>query len=819
MGLLEKIRSYAWLQLFKMKPCFFCCSICYCCSVAYSQNCDQQIQGKIIDRDWGNPIPNAVVRIKTSVDSTQSETNGYFVLKDICKGNVVIEVSKTGYEFETLELNVVENMEIEIEMSHTVHELSQINIQDDMFKRESKTLLKWELNERSIDAYSHQNIAQALTSLSGVSMLKMGNEISKPIVHGMHSARVQIVSNGINLNDQQWGIDHAPSIDLNAYENVQLLKGAIGLKYGSSAPGGIIILSNRNIVQKDSIYGKIILSGTTNSRSGSFSSRIVKSFKNGGFMRLHGSYKGSGDFRAPEYTLSNTASRRHNVDFSVGQNKRDKKWEVRASTYGFESGILRAAHIGNLGDLLRAIKSSQPLYIEDFSYDIYAPKQSSNHLSLSGYYSWRLDSSKKIEFRYGYQRNNRKEYDVRRGGRSTKPAIDLQLTTHSFLGNYELTLLENWYLDTGISVNIQQNYSDPNTGIKRLIPDHSLIGVGGFVSASYSPNNYFDVELGGRIDYRGVNAKKYYALTRWKENGYDQKYSDIELFQTGSQLLVNPKFTFWDASLITGTSLEFTEDLALGLNYTYVERSPNAAELFSDGLHHSLASIEYGSLELEKENAHKVFLDLKGKIDRLSGVFTPFYSYINNFISINPTSLEVTVRGAFPVWLYSHVDAIFQGFDLGIDYRFTPNIEYRANISYVKAFEVGSREPLNNIPPFNIRHSIDVSSIKSDKWQVGISSEYVARQNRFPNNSFYVSVIEDGEINNELVSLSEPPRHYHLFNCDLRTKIFKKGDLDIESSLRISNIFNTQYRDYLNRLRYYTDEVGRDILIQMLITF
>lgn len=819
MGLLEKIRSYTWLNFKQVKPCFFCCSVCCCCGVAHSQDCDQQVQGRIIDRDWGNPIPNAFIRINNSFDSTQSDTNGYFVLKDICKGNLGLEVIGTGYELVTMELNIVENVEVEIEMSHMVHELSQINIRDDLFQSESKTLLKWELNEKSIDAYSHQNLAHALSSLSGVSMLKMGNEITKPIVHGMYSSRVQIVSNGINLNDQQWGIDHAPSIDLNAFENIQLLKGAVALKYGSSAPGGIIILSNRNIIQKDSIYGKIVLSGATNSKSSSLSSRIVKSFKSGIFMRLQGSYKGAGDFQAPEYMLSNTASQRHNIDFSIGKNTFDKKWELRASTYGFKSGILRAAHIGNLADLLRAIKRAQPIYIEDFSYDIDPPKQTVNHIHLSGNYSWRLDSSKKIELRYGYQRNTRKEYDIRRGGRSTIPAIDLQLTTYSFLGNYELTPFDNWQLSSGLSLNIQQNYSSPDTGIKRLIPDHTLIGVGGFFTASYSPNNYFDVELGGRIDYRDMNVKKYYTLNRWKEKGYNEKYSHLELFQTGSQLLVNPKLTFWDTSIIVGARSELTEDLSLGLNYTYVERSPNISELFSDGVHHSLASIEYGLLELKEEKAHKLILDLEGKLDKLSAVFSPYYSYIKNFISIDPTGLEMTIRGAFPVWEYSAVDAVFQGIDLDIDYRFTPSIEYRANFSYVKVFEIKSKEYLNNIPPFNFRNSIEVSSSKSDKWQVGISSEYVARQNRFPENSFSVSVIEEGQINDELVRLNEPPGAYHLFNCDFRTKIFKKGDFDIESTLRISNIFNAQHRDYLNRLRYYADDVGRNILLQMLITF
>jgi iron complex outermembrane receptor protein len=33
--------------------------------------------------------------------------------------------------------------------------------------------------------------------------------------------------------------------------------------------------------------------------------------------------------------------------------------------------------------------------------------------------------------------------------------------------------------------------------------------------------------------------------------------------------------------------------------------------------------------------------------------------------------------------------------------------------------------------------------------------------------------------------------------------------------LGINNLFNTRYRDYMNRFRYFTDEVGRNIVLQL----
>ena len=40
----------------------------------------------------------------------------------------------------------------------------------------------------------------------------------------MFGSRVGIVYNDILLENQQWGQDHAPNVDVNAFESVRLVK-------------------------------------------------------------------------------------------------------------------------------------------------------------------------------------------------------------------------------------------------------------------------------------------------------------------------------------------------------------------------------------------------------------------------------------------------------------------------------------------------------------------------------------------------------------------------------------------------------------------
>ncbi len=56
-----------------------------------------------------------------------------------------------------------------------------------------------------------------------------------------------------------------------------------------------------------------------------------------------------------------------------------------------------------------------------------------------------------------------------------------------------------------------------------------------------------------------------------------------------------------------------------------------------------------------------------------------------------------------------------------------------------------------------------------------------------------------------------PPKGYQLVQANWGISL-KKVDI----GLRISNAFNTAYRDYLNRFRYFADDQGRNISLRVL---
>ena len=67
----------------------------------------------------------------------------------------------------------------------------------------------------------------------------------------------------------------------------------------------------------------------------------------------------------------------------------------------------------------------------------------------------------------------------------------------------------------------------------------------------------------------------------------------------------------------------------------------------------------------------------------------------------------------------------------------------------------------------------------------------------------------------ETIDVSTPPDAYHLlnFNSSIDFNINKQSNLTV--GFGVTNVFNTSYRNYLNRLRYYADDLGRNYLLNI----
>lgn len=785
-------------------------------NLAHSQNCIHTFLGEVEDFHDGTPMSGATVYIETLNSYTTADINGKFTIKNLCNGKLILTISHVGCETKRLEVDINGDTYKEINMEHHIEELHEVKISGNRPTRLTKSAQETHLNTETLERFSALNLGDALKQVSGVSSINTGNSIVKPVINGLHSSRISIITNGVLLQDQEWGIEHAPTIDINSAGSINVIKGANALAYSGDAIGGVIVLKPSPIINKDSLYGKTILNGQTNGRGYNIASTLSKTWEKGWYVNGQASHKRFGDFEAPNYNLTNTGLNSLGFNLGGGYKTFEKGFHVNYSYLNNEIGILRAAHLGSINDLVDAINNGDPIVIEDFSYDINSPKQDITHQIFKAEFYKRFKQFGRLQVQYDFQNNQRFEFDIRRGD-DNKPAIDLNLKTHSMKANLKLDANTNTCYNFGISARYQNNFANPNTGVRRLIPDYDKYDFGVFAISNFKWGDKTDLNFGLRYDFNSIDAKKFYITSRWEERNYDQDFSDIVIEEIGNQILVNPVFNFHNVSLSAGISHEINEQNTIVFNYGLSQRAPNPSELFSDGLHHSAGRIELGDLRIKQETSNRFGATYQLQQSKLVLNVEGFVNHIKDFIQIIPFGTEQTIRGAFPVWNYEQIDALLFGIDVAANYEFNTNWNINNKSAFIKGSAIETKTALIDMPAFK---TITVLGYTNKKWlnfNANLESEWVFEQNDFPDFNF--ETLNPTTQQMVLVDISTPPPAYHLmhFRSDITLDLSQKTKLNL--GLTVFNVFNTSYREYLNRLRYFADDLGRNFMLQIKLNY
>jgi len=784
-----------------------------CSTLTHSQNCDYSLSGSVLDLHDGQILVGATLIIAGTDQAVQTDIDGKFSFSNLCNDTYSVQVSHPFCRTEGFTVKIFGKTRRSFKLEHHVEELNQITIEGKAFSNKSKTILENTLNSDVLERYSNGSIGDALNNLSGVSSLNTGNTVMKPLINGLHSSRVVIINNGVRMEDQEWGAEHAPNIDINAIGNLTLIKGASALKYGGDAVGGVIIAEVAKVPVKDSLYGKSLMTMSNNGRGASLTAQLTKSYQNGWYAKIQGTLKRYGDFKAPNYILSNTGFFERNLSLGIGLNRFNYGFEAYYSLFKNDIGILRASHLGGAQDQVLAIESNVPLIINDFTYDIDEPKQNVTHhlAKIKGFK--RFDNLGELEIQYDFQRNNRLEFDIRRGDDKNKASLDLQLDTHTLLLDLDVEAINKISLKTGLMASYQKNIANPETGVRRLIPDYDMYTIGTYGIANFKFNERWLLEVGGRFDYTYMNVFKFYRSSFWESRNYDVIFSDIVVEELNNQVLTNPQLNFYNGSGTLGSTYSFGKDYQLFVNYSIASRTPNPSDLFSEGLHHSASRIEIGDLRFNSEIGHKLMFSLNKRSEVFSYTINPYINVISDFIVIEPTDVRQTIRGNFQVWEYRQTNAKLIGIDVDASYSISENFIYNGQLSLVKGYDRTRNEPLINMPPVQIKNEIVFQKYSFNNLRMSLESEYNFKQNEYPDNNFEVFIPEIGTT--KLVDVSTPPDAYHLlnFNSSIEFKTTKNKTFVV--GLEIKNLLNTSYRNYLNRFRYYADDLGRNFLINL----
>ncbi|NML71953.1 TonB-dependent receptor [Chryseobacterium sp. RP-3-3] len=784
----------------------------FCGLASISAQKSYSIEGTVQDFHDKTLLESAVVNIGGF--TTKTDSKGKFTFNKIPAGKYILIAKHPDCSDYTENIGVDRDLHLVITLEHHSHDIETVTIHGS--HKSNGSLIIKTLDKSEIERNSTDNLGNLLSKISGVTTLKTGNNISKPVIHGLYGSRISILNNGVKLAEQEWGVEHAPNVDINNFQHIDVIKGASALKYGSDAIGGVVVLEPEIFPKKDTIKGSIGLTGISNGRGLGLDVDVAKVWKNGWAVKSRGSVKKLGDQSAPDYNLKNTGMDFSSFNFTVQNNSYEKGISFDYYLTNQNIGILRDSHVSTSGDYDRAMTANPPIYSGKFSYDIDNPRQVVEHHIAKVSAFKRFENIGKLSATYSYQYNHRQEYDIRRGELNDTPSLDLELMTHQFNLN-DLLERGKWSLETGIDAGFQNNYSDPATKARRLIPNYDKYSAGIYSVFKYKISHDFNFEAGARYDFTRYDVTKWYDQSDW-EKLYADTYPQFYVKKDQNRILTRPQLNYNNVSFNAGLEYRPGSNFDLKFNYAKVGRSPNVAELFSDGLHHSAGVIETGDMALKSEQGHQFNLTVDSKFSVLKGLnisVNPYLFITKNFINQVPVGIKGTIRGVFPEWAYQQIDAKMYGVDLDINWKLTDDLTYVGKGSYVHGQDDTNNEPLILMMPPNFSNALQFKKEKWNNFYFTVENQTFLKQTRFPVRNVPLEVYVDGELVDKTIDLSTPPSGYSLWNIQTGINISK----NLSAGLIVNNLFNTSYRDYLNRLRFFADEAGRNFILNFRYKF
>ncbi len=758
-----------------------------------TQQCQLSLTGSVSDIHNETPIAFVAVYIKELQLTTHTDSLGRYSFSGLCKGKYTIMCSNVqGFKPISKSVDLTENKVLNLTYEVHLTELSEVSVKGtQQAKDKLSTLHASVLVGDELEKNRATTLGDIVKSIPGVNSLNTGNSVSKPVIHGMHSNRVLILNNGIRQEGQQWGSEHAPEIDPFIADKISVVKGANSIMYGSDAIAGVILLDTKPLPDSAKIGGEINVVGNTNGRGGTLVSYLEGKFKKipAFSWRVQGTLKQNGTIASPDYLLINTGLKEYNFSYELAWKKKNYGIELFYSQFNTTLGIFGASHIGNLTDLQRAFDSKVPLESTSFTYAIDRPYQHVEHELFKAKYYVNTGKIGKLTFVYARQYNWRYEFDKHRplnDALATKnnPDLEFHLTTHTVDINWSHIRSKGFKGTIGIN---GMNQANTFRG-RMLVPSFENNAVGIFAIENWQHKRW-ELEAGLRYDVKQLSV---YQSEKTVDN---------------QNVLVKNSHPFEQATVSLGANYSVDTTWKVLLNLGTAWRAPSVNELYSNGLHHGAAAVEYGNAALKVEQAY---------VATLTGMYTPnedlhievspYYNYIQGFIYRQPTPTPVlTIRGAFPGFDYAQTDAILKGLDVYTAYHFTHWLEWKVKGSILRALNKSADNWLIQMPADRVETEFGFHWDRNQRLKhiyVGPSIQYVAKQTRVPAGSDFV----------------DPPSAYWLVNLNVATH-FRMGKKHAEIGLNVSNLMNTRYRDYLDRFRYFTDAMGRNISLRLKYRF
>jgi iron complex outermembrane receptor protein len=708
------------------------------------------ISGIVTDAK-NQPLKGVSVYAPEIHKGTTTDENGNYNFNSIPNGNIKLSFVFVGYstQYKTVDFQQKEN-KLNIILEETIFQMDEVIVSTAFNKLQSQNVMKVEHESmKSLQQKGTSSLIEGLATIPGVAQVSTGTSIGKPVIRGLSGNRVLVYSQGVRMENQQFGDEHGLGLNDAGIESVEVIKGPASLLYGSDALGGVLYFNPEKFADANTFktnFSQKLFSNTLGSNS---SLGLKTSTENWKFL-ARGSYNTHSDYTIPDGNRV-TNTRYNETDFKIGVGYSNAKF----------SSVLRY----NYNKLDLGIPENG-IAEQSTSKNTAFPRQGVfNHLlSLNSVFYLK---NSKLDVDLGYINNDRSEFPE-----TNIAGLHMKLKTFNYDAKYHLPSFGKFESILGVQGMHQTN---ANSGTEFLIPDATTNDFGAFGTLNYEWKSNV-IQAGLRFDNRKITTQA-------------QGIAGEE----GSFQAIDKSFDSFNASLGYKTNLK--EDLTLRLNLASGFRSPNLAELTSNGVHEGTNRYEIGNSDLKTEQNVQTDLNLEYKNSHFEFFLNGFYNHVNNYIYTSPTGTVIANNAEFD---YIQNNAKLYGGEIGLHFHPHP-LDW---LHFDSSFETvtGQKQNGDYLP-----------LIPANNWNNTIRTEFNIK--KWLSDGFASFNVSNTFNQNNVSGFETKSNGYPLVNLGIGGKITIRKTV-FEVNLNGNNLFNKTYIAHLSRLK--TDgipNIGRNFVL------
>ena len=582
-------------------------------SSAYTQN---SLSGTIYESANNNTLPGASIYFPDLKTGSTADADGKFVINNLPAKKVSVQITYIGYEsiVETIDLS---NIKVkDYILTETFTEIKEVVVTGLSRSAEANRTATpiTVITKNVLLQNSSTNIIDALGTQPGISNISTGPAISKPQIRGLGYNRVVIVNDGIKQEGQQWGYEHGIEIDEYSVNRIEILKGPASLMYGSDAMAGVIHFIGSPTLPDKTIKANILSNYQTNNGLIGYSGNIAGN-KNGFIWsaRYSGKMAHAYQNKYDGYVFG-SGFKENATNATIGLNKKWGYSHIDAAIYQLNVGLVEGERDSATGLFIYPVALNDSTIADVIaensvskSYDLHLPKQNIQHYKVAWNNSIVVGDGI-VDLILGWQQNNRKEFENLFD--PDEYALYFKMNTINYAAHYLFPEKNKWSSAVGIN-GMQQ--SSQNLGVEVLVPEYTLFDIGVFLATKKTVGN-FDLAGGLRYDMRSLIAQEFISE------------EDEEIIFTA----FDRNFSAVSGSI--GATYQINEKMHSKLNISRGFRSPNIAELGSNGVHEGTFRYEIGNTALKPETSLQVDASFGYDGEHISFKTDIFNNAIDNFI-------------------------------------------------------------------------------------------------------------------------------------------------------------------------------------------